>query len=262
MTELSRLQDQFQEFLLSGALGIHESIMQTDSVSVDTRLTIYRDAYRLRLIESLTANFPALYAYLGAEEFNQLSSDYISKHPSSYRSIRWYGDSLSDFLKTYYPKNQQLAELADFEWKMTLAFDAADVPLVTVEDMAAVAPDAWAKLQFILHPSVQRINYFWNVVALWQALVHDQELPALAHSLEKTAWVLWRSTDYTIQFCSLSQEEAWALDALFQGLSFGELCEGLCQWIEAEEVAMKAAAFLKGWIQNKMLSQFSLMLKQ
>ncbi|KTD67040.1 MULTISPECIES: DNA-binding domain-containing protein [Legionella] len=255
MTELAQLQNQFQKFLLSEHSEIHDSIVQTELVSVDTRLGIYGDAYKLRLIESLSTSFSALYAYLGTEEFNKLSTYYIEAHPSCYRSIRWYGDLLPEFIKHNYPQYPYLAELADFEWKMCLAFDAADTPVVRVEDMAVVPPEAWANLQFVLHPSLQRINYFWNAVSLWQALTYDHELPELQQNEAFTPWVLWRAPEYMLQFYSLSQQEAWLLDGVSQGLSFGALCEGLCQWVTPEEVGMTAASYLKGWIQNGMLSQ-------
>lgn len=257
MTELRHLQEQFQNFLLSGQSAIHESIMSTPSVSVDRRLAIYKDAYTLRLIESLTVNFPALYAYLGTEEFNQLAKAYIAAHPSSYRSIRWFGDALAGFVEKYYSHNPYLAELTDFEWKMTLAFDASDASIVQLEDMAAVPAQAWADLQFVLHPSVQRIHCFWNAIPLWQALVHDQKLPDLQNTAEDTIWILWRSSEYLIHFYSTPPEEAWALDALSQGASFATLCEGLCEWISMEEVAMRAATYLKGWIQKGILSQIN-----
>ncbi|ARB92043.1 DUF2063 domain-containing protein [Legionella longbeachae] len=258
MTELLNLQEQFQKFLLSGQSNIVDSIIQTELVSADTRLGIYRDAYRLRLIECLSSNFPALHTYLGTEQFNELATLYINAHPSSYRSIRWYGDLLPDFIKSQYPQYPNLAELADFEWKMSLAFDAVDAHVVRVEDMASVAPEAWGGLQFILHPSLQRINYVCNSIPLWQALTHEQKLPELQQSSEPTAWVLWRKPEYLIQFYSLSCEEAWALDNLLQGISFGTLCEGLCHWINPEEVGMQAASYLKGWIQNGMISQLLL----
>lgn len=259
MTELFHLQDQFQKFLLSEQSDIHDSIVQTELVSVDTRLGIYRDAYKLRLIECLSSNFPSLYAYLGTEQFNKLATYYIEVHSSTYRSIRWYGDLLPDFIKSQYPEYPYLAELADFEWKMSLAFDAADAQVVQVADMAAVSPEAWAGLQFILHPSLHRINYIWNTIPLWQALAYDQTLPEIQPCAEATAWVLWRKPEYIIQFYSLSCEEAWVLDNLQQGTSFGALCEGLCQWINPEEVGMRAASYLKGWIQNGMLSELLIM---
>lgn len=255
MSELLRLQEQLQQFLLVGDTEISQAILPTKTVSTATRLSIYRDAYVLRLIESLTSNYPCLYAYLGTEAFNQVAQAYITAHPSVYRSIRWFGDVFADFIKKYYPNNPHLVELADFEWKMTLAFDAADAELVCIEDMAQVPAPAWANLRFTLHPSVQRINYGWNIISLWQALAHDEALPELQQNSAPTAWILWRSPSYLIQFYSLALQEVWALDALLQGVSFAELCEGLCQWFAPEEVGMGAASYLKGWIQRGMVSQ-------
>ncbi|USQ14675.1 putative DNA-binding domain-containing protein [Legionella lytica] len=254
MNELKQLQEQFHQFLLSGDNQIHRSIIRTKQVSVETRLSIYRDAYELRLIESLAANFPCLYAYLGTEEFNHLGRAYLKEYPSSFRSIRWFGDNLATFIHTNYSQYAYLSELADFEWKMTLAFDAPEASLVSVADMAAVPPDAWANLQFVLHPAVQRLNYLWNSVSLWQALAHEHDLPEIQQQTETSAWILWRTPELMIQFCSLSPEEAWALDRLAQGASFGALCEGFCQWIAEEEVGMHAASYLKNWIQRGFFS--------
>ncbi|MFT4059836.1 MAG: DNA-binding domain-containing protein [Legionella sp.] len=255
MMTLLQLQKQFQAFLLSEQTEIHEAIVQTNAVCVETRLGIYRDAYILRLIDSLKANFPSLYLYLGTEEFNCLSRAYINAHPSSYRSIRWFGDVLAEFIKNYYPQDLHLAELADFEWKMTLAFDAADSSVIQVDEMAAVAAEAWSDLQFVMHPSVQRCNYFYKTVSLWQALMHDHDLPEKELATEANAWVMWRTPEYTIQFYSFSPEEAWAFDTLMQGTSFAVLCEGLCEWISSEEVGLRAASYLKKWIQWGLIAQ-------
>lgn len=256
MSELANLQKQFQHFILAGQSAISDSIINTEQVSVDTRLAIYRDAYKLRLIECLTANFSALHFYLGTEEFHKLCGSYIDTNPSSYRSIRWYGHLLASFIKTYYKKPYAfLAELADFEWHMTLAFDAPDETALSIENMATVAPEAWAEMRFRVHPSVFRLNHFWNAIPLWQTLIADQDIPSMVEADAAKPWVLWRSPDYIIQFYSLSGEETWMLDALTQGVNFATLCEGLCQWIEPEQVAMKAASYLKNWIQKGILAE-------
>lgn len=255
MSELLDLQEQFQQYIITGDEHFKESVIATKTVSVETRLGVYRDGYSLRLIECLNSNFPALVQYLGSDAFTALAHAYIDKHQSSYRSIRWYGDRLPDFLSGYFAKERgYLAELADFEWKMTLAFDAADEQRVCVEDMTTIPPEQWAGLQFKAHQSLQLMNYFWNTVPLWKALVHDTALPLREQSSQVQAWVLWRSDNYMIQYYSLSEDEAWALAALVQGLSFGELCEGLCHWNEPQTVAMRAASFLKNWIEKGMLA--------
>lgn len=255
MTELLNLQKQFQCYLLTGQQGIEESIVATANVSIETRLGIYKDGYKLRLIESLTTNYEGLHQYLGTEEFNTLCSAYIDAHPSVFRSIRWYGDQLPQFLKHFYEKKHAyLVELAEFEWNMTLAFDAADDPIVSLDEMARVPPDAWAGLQFKPHSSLHRVNYFWNTIPLWQTLIKDEDIPELNKDETPTPWIIWRSPDYQIRFYSMSEQEAWAMDALLEGLSFGEICAGLCQWLEEEQVGMQAASYLKGWIQAGIIS--------
>lgn len=256
MNELAQLQEQFQLFILSGQSGIDESIVQTESVSVEQRLAIYRDAYKLRLIESLTTSFPATQVYLGTQAFEKACSSYIDVHPSSYQSIRWYGDGLAEFLRGYYDEKYSfLVELADFEWRMTLAFDAPDNRIIEITDMANVPPESWGNLHFTFHPSMQRLNYFWNAISLWQALITNQDLPELHQGTKANSWILWRAPDYINQFYSLSEQEAWALDSLIDGLSFGQLCEGLCEWITAEEVGMQAASYLKNWIQSGIVAE-------
>lgn len=257
MNALGQLQRQFQEFLLESKSEIDHSIVATEFVSTETRLSIYKEAYHLRLIESLTSSYPGLYAFLGTEQFENLCRSYIVNHPSHDRSIRWYGDKLADFIKQSY-RNQYLylPELADFEWKLTLAFDAEDVSVVQMEDMFEIAPELWAGMKFKLHPSLQRLNYLWNVIPVWQHLVKDEEdMPALENQDKATPWILWRKQDYMIHFYSMSPEEAWSMDAIIEGASFGALCEGLCQWIAEDEVGMKAASYLKAWIQQGMVSR-------
>jgi hypothetical protein len=250
MSKLQSLQNQFQNYLLKDQPEIQKSIVHTEKVSVNQRLFIYLDGYRCRLIDSLASNFPIISTYLGFDEFRALSSDYIAKYPSTYRSIRWFGDTFADFLK----ENGQtyLAELAEFEWKMTLAFDAADEEALKVEEMAAVPPDAWANVRFKPHASLQLMNFSWNTVQIWEAISHEKK-PPKPKKYKPVTWALWRK-DYLNRFYSLAEDEAWALEALSKGATFAELCEGLCNWFEEQEVGMRAASLLKGWIESGLIA--------
>src|SRR3990167_6248555 len=101
------------------------------------------------------------------------------------------------------------------------------------------------KLQ--IHPSAQRLNFSWNVFPIWQALSEDQPPPDPVQQEQPIPWILWRK-ELTNQFCSLTADEAWAIDAMRQGIKFGEICEGLCEWIDEHNAAIHAASLLKGWI--------------
>lgn len=253
MSNLLQLQTMFQNYLLSGQSDIATCIIQSEKVSATKRLDIYLDAYQARLMECLTSNYPVFKHYVGLELFEEIGTAYLKKYPSSFRSIRWFGDNFSSYLQEHYKEQPQLCEFAQFEWALTLAFDAPDTALFTIEEMAAISPEYWGELVFIPHPSLQQLQCHWNVVPIWQALAKEQQSEALTTYDQPISWIVWRS-DYASRFCSLNDDEAWAMKAMMQGTSFGDICSGLCEWYSEEEVGLQAASLLKKWIQLGLLA--------
>lgn len=255
MSQLSELESKFQHYLLHDAADIQQHIVSTNKMSAMKRLAIYSNAYRSRLTEALDTSYPVLKMYVGDDEFEQLTLAYLDAHPSSYRSIRWFGDTLADFLRHYAPYQEFafLPELAALEWTMGIIFDAANSEIVALEEMAAVPPEKWVDLQLQFHPSVQRLDFCWNVTMIWQTLTEDQTPPEPAVG-EAQAWLFWRQ-DLSCQYSLLAPDEAWALDAMRQQATFGEICEGLCQFVDAENAGMRAASLLKGWISAGLIAR-------
>jgi len=256
MSSLNELETDFQAHLLTGDDRIRPRIVGTDKVDAATRLGIYANAYRLRLIEALDTDYPGLHAMAGDEEFDRLARAYIDAHPSGFRSLRWFGHRVSEFLRTTAPWSGYpvFAEMAAFEWALSDAFDAADLDIASVDDMAAVPPQAWSGLSFAMHPSIQRIDLYWNVPTVWKAIEADEEPPALENSEIPVAWLLWRHNLQT-HYRSMAVDEAWAFDALRDGESFAAICEGLTEWIDAPHVASHAAGLLKQWLNDGLISE-------
>ncbi len=249
MKQLFKLEQQFQDHLLHQSQDIVHHMVGTQKVPLDIRLSIYSNAYRLRLHEALMANYPILEGYLGGEPFEELSFAYIDAHPSLFRSIRWFGDQLPTFLSQQDPYNDYpyLAELARFEWTMASVFDAADGEVITIEAMQHIPPEAWETMQLQMHPSVRRLSLNWNAVQIWQ-MMSDDETPVEPIQTEAAVdWVVWRA-QFMTHFSSLTPDEAWAIDAMQNQLTFGELCAGLCQWVSEQDAGVRAASLLKGWI--------------
>lgn len=247
MSALKTRQGQFQDYLLRHDASIMQHIVGTSKVPPEVRLSIYADGYRLRLHEALATNYPVLKSVVGEDAFEVLANDYIDAYPSQYRSIRWFGDQLSAFIAEINALQPYLAELALFEWSLTTVFDSKEVSLCALEDIQAIPPDAWAMMRFKTHPSLCRLNLLWNVIPVWQSISHGQEAIEIQQSNETMPWVLWRY-ELDTHFSSLPAEEAWAIDALLNYATFGDICEGLCQWSDPENAALQAASFLKGWI--------------
>jgi hypothetical protein len=256
MSDLNDLEAAFQSHILSGDGRIRARIAASGKLDADTRLAIYANAYRSRLIEALDTDYPGLHGMAGDDEFDRLCRAYIDAHPSRYRSLRWFGDRLSDFLRATAPWSGYpvFAEMAAFEWAMSDVFDAADSRLATVENMAKLPPETWGQAWFLPHASVRRLDLRWNVPAAWKAIDAGEEPPALAESEHPVAWLLWRR-ELSTHFRSLDVDEAWALDALLNGETFAVLCEGLTEWVDAQHVAAHAAGLLKQWLTDGLIRE-------
>jgi hypothetical protein len=134
-----------------------------------------------------------------------------------------------------------------FQWTLELAFDAADTAALRFEDVAAVPPEAWAGLRLTPHPALHVVDLRTNAVAVWNELKNSDHGIAPESLPEPIRWAIWRK-QLSPYFRSLEADEAWALDAVRNHLSFGEICAGLCQWLPEEQAAPRAAALLRGWV--------------
>lgn len=247
MSQLAQLQADFQAYLYDDVKGaaFKKYIVNDKKVGVKKRLSIYYDAYRLRIIEAIASSYPNLKALLGDDLFDKTARTYIDQYPSTFRNMRWVGDKLNEHLIKNLPQHPIAAEMATFEWALGLAFDAEDIPILTLQDLGDIPPENWANLQFQLHPSVQLLTLEWNVLAVWQALNAEETLPNLAKI--NAPCLVWRQ-NMNSYFRSLSGEELDALQQVQRGETFGDLCAQL-EIAHQEQASLQAAQFLAGWIE-------------
>jgi len=263
MNHLMNLQIKFQSYLINSENDINSDIEETKKVSASTRLQIYRNAYRFRLIEALASNYPILQKYLGDELFQELATLYINAHPSTFKSIRWFGDQLENFLQGHdkYSEFPYLAELSKLEWHMTLTFDAPDRELIGMETIMLTPPDDWSIMKFVLHPSVYLLDFQWNVIQIWQQLSQDNPPPEPIQYESLIPYIFWRK-ELINQYCSLPQDERYAINSIMNDHTFGEICEGLCQWVSEQDAALRAASLLKGWLYSGLISAVEMSQKE
>lgn len=254
MTTLAELQRDFQRHVMHGHDRIVDAVESTPRVSATTRLGIYSEAYRLRLTDALASTLPRLQQLLGKDEFARVAGEYIDLCPSSYPSIRWFGDRLPALLDRSYRNQPWIAELARWEWAVASSFDAADAEPIGVEALGAIPPEHWPALQFEFHPTVQLLRMKTNAPTLFKALSDDAPAPAGVKLDEPQSWLIWRES-LTTQYRSLGADEAAALDHVRTGGTFESLCDTLCAWHEPEAVPMQAAGMLKRWVVDQMIVQ-------
>jgi len=251
MKQLAQTQAHFQDNVPTGNRAIDGEIEGDSAEFRNTRLGIYRNAYCLRLIEVLRTDYEVLHAYLGDEHFDALAGGYIAAHPSTFRNVRWFGGKLVEFLRSMprYARHPELAELAQFEWSLGLAFDSPDEDAVQFEEVAAVTPESWAELRFKLHRALRLLALHTNAVTIWMAIDKDNNPFEPETFPEPVTWAVWRK-QHSPCFRSLQADEAWALKAMISQASFGEICAGLCEWVAEDEAAARAAGLLRGWVED------------
>jgi hypothetical protein len=258
MSNLARIQWDFQEFLLRESGAVQGHIASAGRTSVVTRLGIYARAYNARLHEALESNFPAVAQLLGERDFTELTQKYIAAHDSRFFSIRYYGHALPCFLATQpsYRPVPFLADLARWEWMMAEVFDSADAEPICVSELAGRQPADWAALRFTFHPSVRLMQLSWNAPQMWQALMDEAERPRARLESQPASWLLWRHGLREL-FRPLSEAEQHALAAARAGERFGDICVQACDYCREDEAPAEVAAFLRGWIESGLITALS-----
>lgn len=262
-SSLQSIQTDFQQYVLSGNKeqpAIAAIVADNFGLPAVDRLAIYYDAYRIRLSEALAEAFSKTHAYVGDETFTGLCSTYIDQYPSHYRNLRWFGDAFSAHVAQALPEYPVVAELAAFEWALGLAFDAADAPVLTADDVQQFDADDWEKIGFVLSPSLQLMPLHWNVPAIWLALGKEDAEAAPPDAVfieEPCTWVIWRK-DLQAHFRSLDTYESLALRGLGQGRSFSSVCDAAAtlseQDLSEQDITPKIAGWLHGWLTESVLS--------
>lgn len=251
-SSLAALQERFQAYVQQHAGEVDQFIVADAKADAVGRMGVYADAYRLRLVEVLTNDYPALAGLIGAEAFDALARAYVDTHPSRQPSVRWFGKSLAAFLREQEGARSLHAELAAFEWAQGEAFDAGDAHVLALEDVARVPAAQWPYMSFEPHPTLRRLELTWNVGALAQAAADGAPLPSPVQD-DPREWLIWRR-DLVIRWRSLTADEAVALDAARHRESFGAVCERLCDHVHPEEAGLHAAGLLKRWLADGLLS--------
>jgi hypothetical protein len=249
---LADLQDRFQAYVQHHAGAVGEFIVADAKADAVGRMDVYAHAYRLRLVEVLTNDYPALAALVGAEAFGALARAYIDAHPSCNPSVRWFGKHFAAFLREQEGSGSLRAELAAFEWAQGEAFDAGDAHVLALEDVARIPAAQWPYMSFEPHPTLRRLELTWNVGAFAQAVADEAPLPSPVQD-DPREWLIWRR-DLVVRWRSLTADEAVALDAARHRESFGAVCERLCEHVHPEEAGLHAAGLLKRWLADGLLS--------
>lgn len=255
MPNLTELQHNFQHYLITSDESQIQSSIVSDQISSDCRLKIYFDAYRLRLLDILSADFSKTMTLLGEEVFRLAFEKYLDQYPSTHFSVRYFGRYFSDFLRES-PDHKSLpvvAEMAAFEYALMNAIDAADDEVASIEDLKAIPPENWGAIQLTFHPSLQYQVCEWNTPVLWKAIDDEADPIPPQKNPEAMTWIIWRKGIRNL-FQSLTPQQYQLLHAFKNNLCFGEVLEGLSTEHNIEDLPTFALQNIQHWLQSNLIS--------
>jgi hypothetical protein len=255
MSNLKELQDSFQRGILAGDDAILGEVNDSAREQRTVLFGVYRNAYVARLAEILGNDYEQMHAYLGDAGFAKLVKAYIAANPSDQRSARWFGRHLPAFVRSQgaYADHPEVAEIAALEKALSDAFDGPDAKPLGIPELATIPAEAWPHLTFQPHPTSIRLTFATNAAAIWSALKSETAPQKPMRLPEPQALVVWRQ-EFMARFRPLPAEEAMMWDEAAKGVRFGVLCEMVATFAGEDEAELRAATYLRGWVDMGMLA--------
>ena len=147
------------------AFRLGEVILPSHSLSPAERVGVYHGMYLMRMEETLAADYPVIKHFLGAESFDELVRDYVTRYPSRSYTLNRLGDDLPRFLddRPDWSQGGFLADLARLELAMTEVFDELQSPVLSGEDLPFVQDldprGSLPELEDLTHTSKQNLDW-------------------------------------------------------------------------------------------------------
>jgi len=150
LENLADIQNEFQDSIKNRtrSLALANIIIERAPVSVEERMSVYQDAYLIRMTESLRDDFTEFEMNLGSVEFDKLAHEFIRLTPSKHRNLAEYSQHFPVYLKRI---SHPLYEVAVKEWMLILSSHAPDPEL----DICASSTDIQNGVSFLVkkHPA-------------------------------------------------------------------------------------------------------------
>jgi len=242
----------------------------------DELLRVYQSGYRVRLESFLYEDHAGLRALLGDDAFEALVRDFVEATPPTNRNARWYTTGLPDYMAAHpqWRDNRRARSMALFERAIVDAFDAKDAETLTVQALAAFAPEDSPRLVFDFHPSLILLELAAGTMAAYQASGEEEgdedegeaveeaeadsadESETLAPDATEIVAV-WRCNEESA-FRELEGAEYVALSEARAGRAFGEICQMAAFQQSGEIEPERLAQFLASWFEDGMVVGVSL----
>ncbi|WP_158613627.1 DUF2063 domain-containing protein [Aquitalea sp. FJL05] len=185
-------------------------------------LAVYRNNYRVGLIETLNLIYPVTRQIVGEEFMTGLAREYSKRYASHSGNLHRYGGSFGDFLQDFPPAQAlpYLADVARLEWAVHRSYYAIDQTPLVASALSGINPEQFGQLRFGVSDSSRALSSPWPVVSIWQGHQTGQQLNVDMASGGEQALVSRHAGKVSVQAQTAGM--AALLLALQDGQSLGE----------------------------------------
>ncbi|SME99038.1 HvfC/BufC N-terminal domain-containing protein [Pseudogulbenkiania subflava] len=182
-------------------------------------LAVYRNNYRVGLIDTLAYAYPVLGQLVGEEFFRALAREYVKRHASHSGNLHRYGAAFGDFLDSFEHVRHlpYLADVARLEWHVHRSYYAADATPPDLAVLATLEPERWGELRFGLADDVAVVASPWPIATIWLAHQPDSGVPLPERLGDHAETALVTRSAGTVKVERLDPATAAFLLALQQG---------------------------------------------
>ena len=244
-------------------------IEETEELSAQERLTIYRNSILGGISSGLMGIYPVCTRLVGETFFTNMVAGYLRQYPSGSPDMGDYGEFLADYLEIFLVKiNQQqdlryLADVARLEWLWHQAFNAAELSLdaektLPLTKLANVSSEQQGGIIFKLQPSLGLLSSNYPIDQIWQGNQlknSEQDDDGITVELKEECreFVIWRSSgfDMNIERITIASGLAFLKD-LQRGYSFAA--------IAAQEYSSPVEVLLPYFFQSGLIVGFTLVI--
>jgi hypothetical protein len=225
------------------------------------RAEIYREQFWLRHRDSLYEDYPALSYLLGEQAFEAFCRAYLAAHPPASYTLRDLGNDIAAFAASYDGFEPELAaaagDVARYELAFVHIFDAADAPVLTLDRVQHLGPQALSEARLLFQDHLALLDLSYPVHHFRTALKRfTADDLASGRGPERTiapravVVALWRGGDFKVHHREIDRTERDLVVLLRGGHTVVEACQSLIAGLDAASAAAlgtRLSAWLRGW---------------
>lgn len=173
---LQQMQQLLQQSIIAGnddETSIKTWIVPKENFTPAQQLGVYVDAYRYRLKDVVSEDYPVLAHYLGRDAFDRLVSSFVEKTASEHFNIARYALGLNAFIEKNISDNVFTQELASLETAIAQLMDAPQGSALSKSDVENIGVENLLMASFSLMPAAQLFEFTHDVNGYYSAVMKE-----------------------------------------------------------------------------------------